>query len=282
MLCACCVFADKPTESVLGRIRASVVKVEVVILPGAPPRPFPDPKQLPECFQGRFVCIVGTGIVVNSNGDVITASHVATDSTQLINALQGKQIVAHLMVGISFPNIESAHLTVAAATSEVNAEIKAVDPLHDLALLHVPNLPVLRELVHTPTQSVMSPGWPAPVNFAPKRAQDAEPIFACGFPLGESALVTTQGSIASAWSDETVLTARNLRDARSIDIYKLNLQSTFGNSGGPVFRSSDQAVIGIIIEGSSIPGGAPTAVPSKYVTEFLTQNGVAWQRAKKK
>jgi S1-C subfamily serine protease len=213
---------------------------------------------------------------------VVTASHVAAESSQIINALQAMQIAPRLAVGIEVPNIENAQFNFVAGTTLVNAEIKAIDPLHDLALLHVQNPPAPREIIHTPTRSVMSHGWPAPVNFASERAQDAEPIFACGFPLGEPALVTTLGSIATAWASETAITARNLGDPHPIDIYKLDLQITFGNSGGPVFRSSDQAVIGITIEMSTIPGGAPSAVPSKYITDFLTQNGVAWQTAKKK
>lgn len=282
LLCTCCAFAQQTPESALDKVRSSVVKIEIVIHPTVPLTSPVDSQPLPDCFQGQVSCIAGTGIVVSSTGDVITASHVATESIHLINALQGRRIAADLEVGISVPNIENAHLTFGANTSRVRVEIKAIDQLHDLALLHAPILPVPHELLRFRDQSIMSPAWPAPIRFGSERASDAEPIFACGFPLGEPALVTTEGSIASAWSNETVLTAQNLRDATPIEVYKLNLQSTFGNSGGPIFRSSDQAVVGIIIEMSKIPGGAPTAVPSKYITAFLTEQGVPWQTAKKK
>jgi hypothetical protein len=277
-LCNHLALSEQLTEDGLSKVRASVVKVEIIVHPA----PTLIPKtQLPNCFNGAYVCIAGTGIVVSKTGDVITASHVAADSVKLINDLHALHIDARMVIGISIPNTGNKVLTVASNTSLNDVEIKAIDPLHDLALLHVTNLPVSRVLIKTPTQEVKSPGWPAPVKIAPERAKDVEPIFACGFPLGESALVTTSGTVASAWSDETVLTARALPNAMPIDVYKLDIQITFGNSGGPIFRLSDNAVVGIVIEGSTVVGGAPTAVPSKYIAEFLANNGVSWEKAER-
>jgi S1-C subfamily serine protease len=279
LMCSSTAFSQTSTEDVLGNVRESVVTVEVFL--HSTPGPEAGAVPLPDCLRSSSGCILGTGIVVSKNGDVVTASHVAAAANQLLNTLRPSHIDVQLVIGVSFSNIENQHLVLRESTLEVPAEIRAIDPLHDLALIRVLNLPVPVPLIRTPTATVgATPAWPAPVKFAIERAKDAEPIFACGFPLGEQALVTTNGTIASAWSTETVLTARGLPNAESIDIYKLDIQLTHGNSGGPIFRLPDQAVVGIVIEGSDVVIGAPpVAVPAKYIVGLLTQNGVPWEPA---
>lgn len=285
VLCACRARSENSTGEALDKVRYSVVKVAVVAKqPAVAPTAGSPIVQLPDCFHGSRVCILGTGIAVSSNGDVITASHVATASIELRNVLHAEQVDSELVVGISIPNHEDSHgNTFASWTLEVDVEIKAIDTLHDLALLHAAKLPLRRRLGRIDDNVLSSPAWPVPVTLSPVRAKDAEPIFACGFPLGDPDMVTTNGTIGSAWASEIVSTARSSPNAYPIDVYKLDIQLTHGNSGGPIFRLSDQAVLGIVIEGhDNLPGAPPIAVPSKYITEFLTKNNVAWASSKGK
>jgi S1-C subfamily serine protease len=272
-------FSQKSTEDVLGNVRDSVVSVEVFLHSrnglGSPTIP------LPACLQDS--CILGTGVVVSESGDVLTASHVAAAALQMLGPLRAGHVDVQLVVGVSFGHYNDGQFILKVGTREVPAEVKAVDPVHDLALLHVSELPRPYPLIRTPSSLVSEGGWPRPIKIAPERARDAEPVFVCGFPLGEQALVTTSGEVASAWSSGVVLTAIGRPDAEPIDLYKLDIQLTHGNSGGPVFRLSDQAVVGIVIEGSdTIIGAPPVAVPSEYIATFLTQNGVTWVAAKTK
>jgi S1-C subfamily serine protease len=271
-------------------VRPSVVQIDVKLV-GTPGNPFPRaPATLDGCFHGGSYCIAGTGFFVNSNGDVVTAFHVvdgfrAKNGTeepgikQLVEALEAAGIHAEISIGIAIPNVETKSISITAGTTHYSAVLVATDPSHDLALLR----PTTNPFSHM-QQTFSGPGtagWPQAtakyVTFSPTRPRDAEDIFACGYPLGEPGLITTSGTIASAWNTKVLLRAEAAGFSFPVEVYNVDLRINPGNSGGPVFRLSDQALIGVAVESF---GSLGVVVPAKFVTAFLKSQGVSWTSAK--
>ncbi len=97
---------------------------------------------------------------------------------------------------------------------------------------------------------------------------------------GPSAITTTSGHVATAWGSEVPEHAHQTGLSGEIDVYRLDMTATSGNSGGPAFRSNNQQVIGMIIEvlGNTNGGGwTATAIPSHYITEMLDKDNIPWK-----
>jgi len=102
----------------------------------------------------------------------------------------------------------------------------------------------------------------------------------CGFPLGSENLVTTQGSIASAWKLKVPENARERGGKEKLDMYQGDIRIDRGNSGGPVFRSKDGAVLGLAVEMQNSSSAFAYFIPAKYITEFLDKSHVRYARSK--
>lgn len=282
--------ANPKLADAIDSIRPSVVKV-VVKLVRSPANPFP---QVPEAFKGCFndtsVCIVGTGFFVNSNGDVVTAFHVVDGfraksgayirgTRQVIEALEAAGVHAGIGIGVATPNFEKGGITVLSNTQLYSAELVATDPSHDLALIRptanpfrgMPQLIGGQALADMPRPTVKD------VTFSLSRPRDGEDVFACGYPFSEPGLITTSGILASAWNSEVLLRAEAAGFPSPQNVYTVDLRINPGDSGGPVFRMFDQAVIGVAVE---TRGGLALVVPAKLVTDFLTSQHVSWTPAK--
>jgi S1-C subfamily serine protease len=243
------------------------------------------------CFnEGK--CVVGTGFFVNDKADVVTASHVADGVTSLLQQLAASNIAARALLEIDMPNFENkaigrAQVTMLRGHKLFGFRIQDEDRAHDIAILSptMPNLfeqarrPVIsaetteKTTEHEPTNS------PSAVTFDITRPREGEDVFACGYPLGAADVTTTSGHLATVWESEVPRHARELGLSGSVDVYRLDLTATFGNSGGPAFLAKDQGVIGMIIEGNGVPGGGgwtATAIPSHYITEMLDKNHIVW------
>src|ERR1035438_4624937 len=98
-------------------------------------------------------------------------------------------------------------------------------------------------------------GTVGPVSFDLDRRRDGEDVFACGYPLGALELTTTSGHVATSWAQHSLLTAKKYGILEESEVIRLDLRANPGSSGGPIFSSSNQSVIGLADEGSGLPGG---------------------------
>jgi S1-C subfamily serine protease len=276
---------SKSQSELIDSVRPSVIQVAVKI--SGTSRPPNDP-----CFAGSRVCIAGTGFFVDASGYAVTALHVVEGFTvpgpdgnpqphpgtkEVIAALAQIGTLASLEIGVALPNVETGHLTIAAGTMFFPAEVVATDPAHDLALIKATvnpftNMP--RTFAGTGSAGLPQAKAQA-VTISTTRPTDGEEIFACGYPLGSPGLVTTSGTIASAWNSRVLVRAAAAGFSIPVEVYDVDLRMNPGNSGGPVFRSSDQAVIGLDVQTF---GNLATIVPSKFVARFLDANKISWQK----
>jgi S1-C subfamily serine protease len=262
-------------------VRPAIVQVAIRITGISSPAPFPLGQSVQDCFQSHNgICVVGTGFFVNDSGDVITAGHVGNDVRQIIETLNAHEIHAIVLIGVSLPNFESNHLTVASGTQVFPATLTATNAEHDIAIFHTTDNPFtnMRPLIGGPGAAAYPPPTVTFLHLALTKPRDGDEIFACGFPFGEPGLVTTSGALASAWKSETLMTAQaaGLSDTTLTDTYWVDLRVNPGNSGGPIFRMRDHAVLGIVVEGK---GSIGVVVPAKYVADFLKSRTIQWTPA---
>jgi len=284
-------------------VRPSVVQVYVT-LSSTPTSPNAQvPAKYEPCFHRSFSCIIGTGFFVNSNGDVVTALHVVDgyrgrDGTefpgakQIIEELRAAGIAAHTSIGISLPNTDETQVPqsnrirvyISGVTEGFPVEVIATDPAHDLALIR-PNSNPFTNLPKSKSITVLGPGSKDDlphasakfVKFSLTRPRDSEDIFACGYPFSERNQVTTSGTLASGWNETVLLRAEAAGFSSPAEVYEVDLRINPGNSGGPVFRLSDQSVIGVAVQSH---GSLGYVIPAKFVTGFLTSQGVPWTASK--
>jgi S1-C subfamily serine protease len=279
---------QKSPVDVVQSVGPAVVQVAVVIKMGAwqtkpPPNPLPKPipQSVRNCFPGnRLYCIDGTGFFVNPKGDVVTASHVADDIQDIRELFTADGIpTERVRIGVSFPNFDNGKFEFGSGSRFYPAVLTAIDREHDIAVFHVPDNPFAG--IPSAVSGNGVPGFPQSrptyLRIATSHPSDGEQIFACGFPFGESGLVSTFGEIASAWKSEVLPSSK--RDT-SIDAYWVDLRVNPGNSGGPVLRMADHAVLGLVVGFRSGQSGMGIVVPAKYIANFLTANKVQWSLAK--
>ena len=278
---------QKSIADLVELVRPAVVQVAVEITDSVGGNPIPSP--LDQCFQNRGICVVGTGFFVNATGDVVTASHVANGiqargpapgalgTQQIIEILGATGIHANAIIEVSMPNVESRGLTLSSGRMSFPVIFVAADAEHDIAVFHATVNPFtnMGRTFSGPRYAGLPQTTAKSVSLALSRPRDGEEIFACGFPFGEPGLVTTSGAIASAWKTTTLLTA-TAGLLQPVHIYLADLRVNVGNSGSPVFRTQDQAVLGMIVE---LKGSLGVVVPAKYVSEFLNGHGIQWNSA---
>jgi S1-C subfamily serine protease len=284
-------YAAKPKETpkladLIDIVRPSVVKVEVIIRDFGRRLPPQVPPGIRNCFGETERCIVGTGFFVNSNGDVITACHVVDGYTdapgvkQIIEILNAVGIRSEMVIGVAIPNIDTERIVIASGTMVYPASTVATDPAHDVALIRPINNPFTRtvKLFGGNAAQGFPEGKPTFVTFSVARPRDGEDIFACGYPFGQSGLITTSGTLASAWNTMPLLRAESAGVKFPVEVYWVDLRVSPGDSGGPVFKVSDQSVIGIAVE-EATGHGVGIVIPAKFVTAFLKSQGVTFASA---
>src|SRR5207237_936236 len=121
----------------------------------------------------------------------------------------------------------SEEFTLRASFKTENFTVVDRDPESDLALLRLEsgNLDSIAFAVG-PEQLEARP---QPTRFRGEGATDGEPVAVSGYPLGEAALVTNAGAIASSWTLST----------NKADRYLGDFTANPGNSGGPVYHVPD-------------------------------------------
>jgi S1-C subfamily serine protease len=264
-----------PLSALIDLVRPMVVQV-VVRVRGE------TPSQFDACFNGHSSCIAGTGFFINSDGFIVTAFHVLEgyDShpgiKEVIAAVSQIGSQALIQIGVAIPNVENQYITAASGTTYFDAKVVATDPAHDLALIQA----TVNPFTHMPQSygGLGARGMPQAmakaVTISTTRPKDGEAIFGCGYPLGSYGLVSTAGNIASAWNNTVLVRAAAAGFSNPVGVYEVDLKTNFGDSGGPVFRTSDQAVIGVDVQTF---GSLAIAVPAKFVSAFLDANKISWQ-----
>ena len=199
--------------------------------------------------------IIGTGFAVENGKYVITNYHVvdiALDPTivQYFVFMSGKGQVV----------------------KQIRAEVKHIDPLHDLALL---------QLAEPVKALEMLPG---------EMLRPGTEIAFTGFPIGAVLGLypaTHKGLIAAVTPDvipvesTSSLTMEMLKRKGHVQtLYQLDATAYPGNSGSPVYLPETGEVIGIINKvivkdtkesALSAPSGISYAVPVKYINKLLAK-----------
>lgn len=225
---------------------------------------------------GRRPLVIGTGFIVDESGLALTARHVTSG---LVGAGGGR---VPLFAGIALKNTENMRANFQLVACEVLQE----DARHDLSLIR---------LVKNPfglASGMVIDGVPLPLDVAvasrsSDRPRDGVSIAVSGYPLHEPVLITTSGTLASAWAmdiAEVQLPGRSagisIPDLK--DSYVADVAANPGNSGGPVYLADSGVVIGVCVafKRGEVGGGSPFAynsgltvvVPIKYGEELLMRH----------
>jgi S1-C subfamily serine protease len=225
--------------------------------------------------------------MVHEQGYALTARHVTEHARSL--AVQTPQ--ARLLAGLALPNVDSPQLVLRASFELVGLELVEEDRRHDLALLRLNPNPFA---TGRPSGTHRTPEGGVGINaqyglaqIDDQRPRDGERIAVSGYPLSEPTLVTTSGSIASAWGADIQevqppgapagFTIPDMKDS-----YLADVAVNPGNSGGPVFVVSSGKVIGVCVAfrvgeaGGANPfsynSGLSIVVPIRYGLDLLRKH----------
>jgi S1-C subfamily serine protease len=278
------VLSSLPFGSVLGgqeqmpRIaydaKASVVKIEIHLTHVEDNERVSD--QLKRCFEESDYCVIGTGVRINGDGDVLTAAHVARDTGVVAETLRNMGIDSEMMVAGPAPNAEYVKARAQSLGGASRASIKAIDSEHDVAVL----------------EAESGGGSGAIDDYAASRRTDfreakldlerpstGEAIFAFGFPEYSPGLIATTGSITLAVGSTNLVEAKKSGDTELVPIYRAGLEISPGNSGAPLFRSSDGALRGIVTEIGDGREIIATIVPASEIAKVLSKHAIKWDAA---
>jgi S1-C subfamily serine protease len=234
----------------------------------------------PQGLKHPEALVVGTGFLINRNGDFITAGHVI-DS---LNSYKGN------------PKITDARLTARIRQRDGSGgdrqfTITDRDDDHDLVLGHVPGVNAV-----TPEKSRM------PKNISPLAAQRfaslaisrVEPktgqfVLVSGFPLGSWTPTVQLGMVAATSTlYPSGITSPAIRKDRG-DLLQISVDANHGNSGGPVIDLESGRVIGVLDALVPAPlqlgqqiynqstfsaSGIMLAIPAKWVEALLEKNHI--------
>jgi S1-C subfamily serine protease len=275
-------------------VRPSVVQIAVLIDPALTPGAA---IQMPGVHT-KFP--LGTGFMVNADGYVITARHVIEAFKSLV--VTGNK---HLLIGLALPNLENftsggGSITMRASFGNVECDVVEEDESHDIALLKMKLNPFnggMGTFMKTPTGSIDYPHKVA--TLSPARPHDGEHVAVSGYPLSGTVLITTSGSVASAWAYTTEQVhppnaPPGFMMPNEIDSYLVDMHVNHGNSGGPVYSAENGAVIGICVSFNLAPvehngnntnstdqslsfnSGLANVVPARYVIDLLKKRSLQW------
>lgn len=190
---------------------------------------------------------LGTGCFLRDDGLVLTAAHVVAGAPTF-------------RVGLAMPSLDGP-ISVRGSFNTYTSEVVHLDSRNDLAILRMGinpfggSPPVLISVDGEPTVAGTAATVPT---FDAERPAEGEPVAVAGYPLRMPTLITTSGAVASAWHTDVVeVQPPNAPAGFTVsdhaDRYLCDVQVNPGNSGGPVFRVSDAAVIGVCVNHSVTP-----------------------------
>jgi S1-C subfamily serine protease len=223
--------------------------------------------------DGSGIITIGSGFIINGRGDVATADHVINSFQGIDATLSAFQIVPQRRIVVPGRNFEERGLRLSGYLRGFPYKVIAEDKAHDVAVLSPDGNIFQSTEAYSYTKH-------SPVFLNAKRPMDGEDVFACGFPIAARTLITTSGHIGSAWSMEVLVNAKQNGLTTLSDVYTLDLRINPGNSGGALFATSDQSVLGIIVETQSLNGseGVAKAASISYLIGLLDKNHIPWQK----
>src|ERR1700676_663233 len=125
--------AQQPLPRTVYEEKESVLKIEIHLTDFHDGVRVSD--QLKPCFEESDYCVIGTGVRVNDDGDVLTAAHVAKDTNVVTQALRDMAIGSEVMIAGPARNAEYVKTAVRGVSGAFRASIKAIDAEHDVAIL---------------------------------------------------------------------------------------------------------------------------------------------------
>lgn len=201
--------------------------------------------------QGMNRDCSATGFLVNAEGTILTAAHAVDEARQCLAGSPAAKILARRST--PDPNVAEA----------VSCDVVAVDETHDLAVLKA----------QRPLQPV------AESNFLLLSPQAADPGTA----------VAVSGHPTFAWQPRVQIGQVVRRERLPLfgenrersDVLVLNIELHKGNSGSPVVRLADGAVVGIVERKDALRPAWSVAVEVRYAIELLDGAGVRWHSSSK-
>lgn len=248
------VVAKTSIAKQLSRIRPAIVQIAIC-------RPIEGIiKTDVDPFYKSGTRIIGTGLLLDDAGDVLTPAHVAARVQQELRYLRRLGVEADLNIGINPENADPIGAS-SRATIYVPGSFRKQNSEYDLALLHLDLPGPANKALHKPV----------PIIFLASPPQEGDEVLAVGFQGGSSNLVATTGMVASI-TDDMPKFSRDSGGTLSIEMYQVDIHSGPGDSGAPVLRQGDGAIVGLLIESNGT--GIANVIPSGAVLTFLSQNGI--------
>jgi S1-C subfamily serine protease len=228
--------------------------------------------------------VIGTGFLINTNGDFITAGHVLDELERT------KKI----------PNIKDANLTAMIRQRDGNSSGQYFttvdrDADHDLVLCHIATIkavPLAQSKVPKNLEQHVLPRF-ASLSISTAAPQTGRFVVVSGFPLGSWTPTVQVGMVAAIETMNPREVIGHLihtvihKDAR--DLLQISVYANHGNSGGPVIDLSTGQVIGVIDQLLPAPlqvgqqilnestfsaSGIMLAAPARWVVALLEKNHI--------
>ena len=183
-----------------------------------------------------------TGFLVNEDGYILTNAHVVDEARNCLAGATPQRMLAK-------------PVTAEPSTAEaVSCDVVIVDDLHDLAVLKA-RRPLGRE--YFPLESA--------------EVENGTEVAVTGHPAFAWHAETRAGRVVGRGSMALSDTSSAKSDVLVVDIPLLK-----GASGSPVYRTSDESVVGVIERKDLQHPGRTIAVPIRYAIELLDRAGVKW------
>jgi hypothetical protein len=258
-------------------VKESVVKVEIHLLESGDHERISD--QLKACFEESDYCVIGTGVLINDDGDVLTAASVAKDTTVVSQTLRDIAIDSEVIVAGHARNAEFIKGDVRNGSGAFRASIKVIDAEHDVAVLGHDRNSLQQGPSAIDEASMVHRQGSRAVRLGAQRPEVADAVFAFGFPTYSPALITTAGSVVLAVGSKNLIEARKSGDTELVPVYRAKLDISPGNSGSPLFRATDGALLGIVSEIGDEREPVATIIPATQIAKVLAANGITWSAA---
>ena len=241
--------------------------------------------QKPKNGPAILVIPIGTGILINDDGYIITANHLLDLREQLMQKTQAeiKQLSIEIL---PYPYGRAFAVATPAITNDFN--LVANDTAHDLALLKL-KLPIV----------AVVPGGVGPVriNFADGALGDLHiddaafstnlsqnlSVTVTGYASDKIVLITKTGKITTG--KQTDVSTYKLTDTTSMagdeinvtyslsEYYRTDITTNAIFSGSPVYSAGHEEILGIC--NNAIYGSENTVViPGQYILDLLRNNNI--------
>jgi S1-C subfamily serine protease len=237
------------------QIRPSVVQIEVELA-------YKYKKADAPAFDK--VLPAGSGFVADTKGHIVTALHVVKDIDSLrdkvlaqpvtpLGPIDPDSIKTRILIGFQLHNSFGPRLFVIGSFLQLEGTVSKRSTTADAALLQV-SPEQLAAAVSQPAASTREKNTafkvlkPVPAKFDDHFAKEGEMIAVSGFPLALPSMVTNVGWIGSQY----ILLDTDMSDGPRFGQLG-SVQINLGNSGGPVYRVRDGAVIGIAVAYKNAP-----------------------------